>query len=84
MASPVTFTVVRSMSSGLSMASISAKPSVGKPTEFKTIISITIPAPGTPAEPIEASVAVISMVSSWTKVSSTPKTSAIKTVATAW
>ena len=46
------------MSNGLSTAKISAKPASGIPAWAKTITSITIPAPGTAADPIEANVAV--------------------------
>lgn len=66
-ASPVTFTTVRHISSGRSTAKIRAKLmailSEGKPLDSKTITNITIPAPGTAAEPIDASNAVKIIVS---------------------
>ncbi|OQC35698.1 MAG: hypothetical protein BWX64_02351 [Acidobacteria bacterium ADurb.Bin051] len=82
-ASPVTLRTVRSMSSGRSTARISASPSTGSPTAFRTMISITMPAPGTPAVPMEARVAVTMIVSCWASVSSMPNTWAMKTAATA-
>ena len=60
-ASPVTFTTVLHISRGLSTAKIKAKPISGIPAWERTIISITIPAPGTAAEPIEANVAVVTI-----------------------
>ena len=47
-------------------------PSTGRPTEASTIESIIMPEPGTPAVPIEASVAVRTMVSIWDGVSEMP------------
>ena len=46
-----------------------AIPSTGSPTEVSTMANITIPAPGTPAVPIDASVAVRIMVSICGRVS---------------
>ena len=37
-------------------------PSMGRPTLWSTMASMTMPAPGTPAVPMEASVAVSTMV----------------------
>ena len=62
-ASPVMFTVVRPISKIRSTPATSAIPSTGSPTEVRTIASMTIPAPGTPAVPMEASVAVSTIVS---------------------
>ena len=56
--SPVTFTTVLSISSGLSIPKIRANPSTGSPTELNTMISITMLPPGTPGDPIEARRAV--------------------------
>ncbi|MPN43155.1 hypothetical protein SDC9_190714 [bioreactor metagenome] len=50
--------IVLIMSRILSTPAIIAIPSIGKPTDCKTIPNIIIPAPGTPAVPIEANVAV--------------------------
>ena len=61
-ASPVMFTVVLPISKILSIPATIAIPSIGRPTEDRTIASITIPAPGTPAVPMEARVAVKTMV----------------------
>ena len=57
-ASPVTFTMVRHMSNGRSIAKISARPASGMPACAKTMTNITMPALGTAAVPIEASVVV--------------------------
>src|SRR5690606_25247029 len=57
-ASPVIFTTVRHISRILSGANINAIPATGTPIASNTIISITTPAPGTPADPIDAKVAV--------------------------
>ena len=62
-ASPVIFTVVRPISKIRSTPATKAIPSTGSQTEVSTIASITIPAPGTPAVPIEAKVAVKMIVS---------------------
>ena len=62
--SPVTFTDVRIMSRILSTPRISAMPACTCspiPTEFSTMISVMMPAEGTPAAPTEASVAVSTM-----------------------
>ena len=61
--SPVTLTMVRSMSKGLSMPKMSAKPSIGMPTESSTIISITMLPPGMPGVPMDEMVAVAKMSS---------------------
>lgn len=47
--------MVRHMSNSLSMAKIKTKPASGIPAWVRTITSITIPALGTAAVPIEAS-----------------------------
>ena len=62
MASPVTFTTVLNMSKILSTAKINAIPAGSIPTDDNTITNITIPAPGTAAAPIEARVAVSTIV----------------------
>lgn len=62
-ASPVMLTVVRPMSKIRSTPATSAIPSTGSPTDVRTIASMIIPAPGTPAVPMEASVAVRTIVS---------------------
>ena len=54
-ASPVMFTVVRPMSKIRSIPATSAIPSTGRPTLCSTIASMIIPAPGTPAVPMDAS-----------------------------
>ena len=71
-ASPVILTVVRPMSKIRSTPATRAMPSTGRPTEVRTMASMTIPAPGTPAVPMEASVAVRTMVSIWGRVSWMP------------
>ena len=58
LASPVILTTVRPISKILSTPATRAIPSTGRPTEVRTMASMTIPAPGTPAVPMEASVAV--------------------------
>ena len=63
LASPVIFTVVRPISKIRSTPATRAIPSTGSPTDVSTIASITIPDPGTPAVPIDASVAVRIIVS---------------------
>ena len=57
-ASPVTFTIVLHMSSGLSIAIINAKPCGSIQIAPNTITNIISPAPGTAAAPIEERVAV--------------------------
>ena len=57
-ASPVTLTAVRSMSRIRSIPIISVIPSIGRPTALNTMDSVISPTLGTPAVPIEASVAV--------------------------
>ncbi len=57
--SPVTFTEVRAMSRTASIPATSPMPSIGRPAEVRTMESMMSPAPGTPAVPIDASVAVI-------------------------
>ena len=61
-ASPVTLTVVRTMSNILSTPRIMAIPSLGTPTDSKIITNITIPAPGTAAVPTEARTVVRTIV----------------------
>ena len=82
--SPVTFTAVRHISRGLSRAMIRASPSSGIPTAPRTITSITSPAPGTAAAPMDESVAVRTMVSCCVIDKSIPYTCAINTAETAW
>lgn len=72
LASPVIFTTVRPISKILSTPATRAIPSTGRPTEVRTMASMTIPAPGTPAVPMEASVAVRTTVSIWVGVSVMP------------
>src|SRR5690606_30198777 len=62
-ASPVTLTTVLNISRILSGAMIRAIPAAGTPIDSKTMINMIKPAPGTPAEPMEANVAVRSMMS---------------------
>ena len=56
--SPVIFTTVLPISKILSTPRTNAIPSTGSPTACNTIAIITTPAPGTPAVPIYATVAV--------------------------
>ena len=56
--SPVMLTAVRIMSIRRSTPRMSAMPSTGRPTWVSTMVSMTRPTPGTPAVPIEASVAM--------------------------
>ena len=77
-ASPVMFTVVRPMSKIRSIPATSAIPSTGRPTLCSTIASIIIPAPGTPAVPMDANVAVRMIVNCCPIVRSTPKQVAMK------
>ena len=58
LASPVILTVVRPISKIRSTPATNAIPSTGSPTDVNTIASMTIPAPGTPAVPMDAKVAV--------------------------
>jgi hypothetical protein len=83
-ASPVILTVVLPISNILSTPATSAMPSTGKPTDFSTIASMTIPAPGTPAVPMEARVAVATIVSICPNVRSMPKQDAMKIEQTPW
>ena len=69
----MTLTTVLSISKIRSTANINAIPSGSIPTELKTITSITIPAPGTAAAPIEARVAVKTIVNWDDKSKSYPK-----------
>lgn len=71
-ASPVMLSVVRPISKILSTPATRAIPSIGSPTLVRTIASITMPAPGTPAVPIEASVAVSTIVIICANVRSMP------------
>ena len=71
-ASPVMFTVVRPMSKMRSIPATRAMPSTGTLTLWSTMASITMPAPGTPAVPMEARVAVSTMVTIWPTVRSMP------------
>ena len=72
------FTVVLPISKILSIPATKAIPSTGKPTLCKTIASMIIPAPGTPAVPIEAKVAVSTITIICDIVKSIPKQLAIK------
>src|SRR5690606_40337810 len=83
-ASPVTLTTVLNISRILSGAMIRAIPAAGTPIDSKTMINMIKPAPGTPAEPMEANVAVSTMVNCCVKVRSIPKAWAINTAATPW
>ena len=67
-ASPVILTVVLPISKIRSTPATRAMPSTGSPTEVNTMASIIIPAPGTPAVPMEARVAVRIMVIIWERV----------------
>lgn len=71
-ASPVMFRVVRPMSKMRSTPTTSAMPSTGSPAEVRIKASITTPAPGTPAVPTDASVAVNTMEIICAKVRSIP------------
>ena len=61
--SPVTFTAVRNISRRRSIPRMSATPVAGIPTAVSTMARVIIPAPGTPAAPMEATVALKTMVS---------------------
>ncbi len=82
--SPVTFTAVRLISSIRSTPTTRAIPSRGMPIWFKTMVSVIMPMPGTPAAPIDARVAVRTTVSRSVRPRSIPKTWAMKTVLTPW
>src|SRR5699024_2624353 len=69
-ASPTIFVAVLIISNTRSIPAISAIPSSGILTEVKTIASMTIPAPGTPAVPIEASTVVNTTVNNCKNVNS--------------
>src|SRR5690606_38292419 len=71
-ASPVTFTTVLNISRILSGAMIKAIPVAGTPIDSNTIINMIRPAPGTPADPIDAKVAVNTIVNCCVRVSSIP------------
>jgi len=60
--SPHTFTAVRNISSSLSIARISPIASIGSQIERNTVVSITIPAPGTHAAQMEARIIIITTV----------------------
>ena len=83
-ASPVTLTIVLHISNGLSTAIIKASPASGIPAWPRTITSITIPALGTAAAPIEARVAVTIIPNCAPRLRSKPNAWAINTAATAW
>ena len=57
-ASPVILMDVRPISTKRSTPKINPMPSKGKPMDYNTKDNIKTPAPGTPAVPIEAKVAV--------------------------
>ncbi len=61
-ASPVTLIVVLIISRILSTPRMSAIPALGTPTASSIMTSITIPAPGTAAVPMEASTVVKTIV----------------------
>ena len=63
-ASPTILTLVRIISKIRSIPAIKAIPSSGILTDVKTIANIIIPAPGTPAVPIEAKIVVKTTVKS--------------------
>ena len=71
-ASPVMFSVVRPMSKILSTPAMMAMPSTGRPTCVRTMASMIMPAPETPAVPTEASVAVRTIMAISPSVSCTP------------
>lgn len=87
MESPLILITVRHISNGLSIAKIRAKPmaslSAGMPIDSNTITSITMPAPGTAAEPIEANRAVRTIVSCAVKSRGMCSAWAMNTAATA-
>ena len=60
-ASPVMFSTVLPISNILSTPATRAIPSTGRPTDCKTMASMIIPDPGTPAVPIDASVEVLGL-----------------------
>ena len=66
------FTVVRPMSKMRSTPMTRPMPATGRFTLSSTMVSITTPEPGTPAVPMEARVAVSTMVIIWPRVRSTP------------
>ena len=82
-ASPVILTIVLHISRGLSTAKINANPASGIPAWDNTITNTIIPALGTAAVPIEASVAV-RIIPSWAPNDrSKPNACAINTAAIA-
>ena len=80
--SPVTFKTVRPMSQIRSMATIIPMYDTGIPRVSKTIASIIVPDPGTPAVPTEDKTVVITTTVIWLKVRCNPAQEATKTVAT--
>ena len=58
--------------------------STGMFMAWSTIASMIMPAPGVPAVPMEARVAVTTMVTIWPRVSVMPQQVARKMVATHW
>ena len=70
-ASPVTFTTVLHISRGRSTGKMIAIQAGFSPTDCRTIISMTSPALGTAADPIDAKVAVKTIISCWAIVKST-------------
>ena len=71
-ASPVMLRVVRPMSNSLSTPAMIAMPSTGRPTCVRTIASMIMPAPGVPAVPMEARVAVTTIMAISPSVRFTP------------
>ena len=81
-ASPVTLVAVRHMSRMRSTPKISAMPAGGTPIASSTMTSITMPALGTAAVPMDASSAVKTMVACAPRSSGMPSVCAMKTAAT--
>src|SRR5690554_3290004 len=80
----VTLTMVLNISKILSTGKIMAIQAGFRPTASNTIMSITNPALGTAAEPIEDKVAVTTIIICWVKVKSIMCNCAKNTTATAW
>ena len=77
-------TAVRNMSRMRSTPKISAIPVAGTPACVNTIVSVMIPALGTPAAPTDARVAVSTTVSCAPTLRSIPNTWAMNMTATPW
>lgn len=83
-ASPITFMAVLPISNRRSIPATKATPSTGSPTLCSATASIIMPAPGTPAVPTEARVALSVKTTHWERVKFTPKHAAIKVTQTPW